>query len=88
MTVARTDIVQAKLNRVSFVRLGDGSVPPVKVELTGVLIDSLGLETGSSRIDYDWTDLPAAWRTALLPILQGISKEFNNIYANENVETI
>ena len=87
MTITRPDIAEAKLTQIHFIRIASGT-PPIQLELRGEIIDKNGEKVKEEVKYYDWSALPAAWRTALLPILRAMSKEFNNIYANENVETI
>ena len=87
MAITRPDITEAKLTQIHFIRLPSGT-PPIQLELRGEIIDANGYKIKEEVKYYDWAELPSAWQTALLPVLQGMSKEFNNIYANENVETL
>lgn len=87
MTITRPDIAEARLDRVEFRRSGAG-ISGVKIELHGEVLDENGNKDRDEDRHYDWADLPGAWQTALLPILKGMSKEFNNEFANEDTETL
>jgi len=87
MTRTRLDITIARLDRIEFRRAGS-ETPPIKIELWGDVLDSSGVKVSEEVKYYNWSDLPAAWQTTLLPIFRAMSKEFNNIYANENIETL
>jgi len=84
--VSQPDIVTTRLDRIYFTRVDSGT-PKIVFELKGSTIDSNG-DIVKEIIEYHtWDELPANWRTDLLPILKGISKDFNNRNAVNNVET-
>jgi len=87
MAITRPDIAEAKLTQIHFIRLPSGT-PPIQLELRGEILDANGAKITEEVKYYDWSALPAAWQKALLPILRAMSKEFNNLYAASNVETL
>uniref|UniRef100_A0A6M3INT8 Uncharacterized protein n=1 Tax=viral metagenome TaxID=1070528 RepID=A0A6M3INT8_9ZZZZ len=87
MAILRLDIASARLDRVEFRRAGS-ETPPIKIELWGDVLDVSGTKVSEEVKHYDWSALPAAWQITLLPILKAMSKEFNNKFAAENVETL
>ena len=87
MAITRPDIASARLDRVEFRRAGS-ETPPIKIELWGDVMDTSGTKVSEEVKHYDWSALPVAWQKALLPILRAMSKEFNNLYAASNVETL
>jgi hypothetical protein len=86
MSITQPDITTTQLNYIQFVRLDTGS-PKIAFELIGHTIDANTDKVKVITEYHTWDELPANWQNDLLPILKGMSKDFNNRNAANNTDT-
>ena len=56
----------------------------------GQFIDENGVQIVTDKAPFKsvkWKSLKQAWKDAMYPVLKEMSKQFNNEFANENIET-
>lgn len=88
--VIQKNIATARLDQIVIKRDINDPSKIGEVIFHGQFIDDTGKNIESNLQPYTkikWVDLPIEWKNALLPVLKSMSKQFNKIHADEDVET-